>query len=130
MNTIDITDKDLMLISNESSVAQSFIGTPCKAILLYDGGLGAGYFQSGKEFSFHISKSGSFELEDKYAFGIRANHFTWSEGECEGVETFWKTTKNPEDLGWPPCIIVSGNHKGSFVMQLIVKNKDLNKFVL
>lgn len=49
MNTIDITDKDLMLISNESSVAQSFLGIPCKAILLYDD-VSCGSFNPDKVF--------------------------------------------------------------------------------
>lgn len=120
MITIDINDTDLMRIEKNSCVAQSFLGKPCQAITLYDGGLNQGYFKEKGEFSFIPTNSGVLNLNDRYAFGIRTDILIWTEGFCEGVESFWSwNTKNCE------CIMVSGNHKGNFQTKLIVKTEDL-----
>ena len=86
------------------------------------------------ELSFHPNgKCGCIRMGDDYLFGIRCDHLMWMEGNCEGVESFWRkeddldlTAEDPITTGYF-SIIVSGNHKGYFMQKLIIFHKKANK---
>ena len=64
-------------------------------------------------FSFHpTGNSGCIISDDCYFFGIRCNHLMWCEGYCEDVDD--------DDAELPTSILVYGNHKGNFCVNLII----------
>lgn len=88
-----------------------------------------------KEFGFHIGKNaGIVALNDEYIFDIRCEHLQWTEGWIEYdldsnepnlcmLKTLDKNgkIKNSESPdGNVNAIMISGNHKGSFVQKLII----------
>ena len=73
-----------------------------------------------EQFSFHPNgNTGCIHINDDYIFDIRCNHLIWIEGECEGVEFWWKE-KDFEEEGYPKSILICGNHKGYFKIKMIV----------
>lgn len=88
-----------------------------------------------EDLAFHPNgKCGCISLGDDYLFGIRCDHLIWFEGNCEGLESFWKaedrgsfgfiTPLTDEDF---KAIMVCGNHKGIYLQKLIVFHEKTNE---
>lgn len=116
---INDMERDLKKLANYSDLARQFLQEgKCEMITLKD-------FDTpfvDEEFSFHPNgKCGCIKLPDDYMFGIRCDHLMWAEGEVE----YYPTEDNDVVT---ECILIYGNHKGYFRMNLLIwHNEKLRK---
>jgi hypothetical protein len=113
-------EKNLIKLQQVSEMAKKFTDiNKVRVYTLYDDR--DTDFRKVDQFSFHPNgKCGCIELNDDDCFGIRCNHLMWAEGSCEGYEYFFNEEGYDSDETRENVIIVYGNHKGWFVLNVIV----------
>ena len=119
---------DIIRLSKDSSLVKKMLDKGRKVALIeqQDFMPHPSDFESAHEyFTFHPNGNcGCCLLPDDYMFGIRCNHLMWAEGFCEGGERFWENLNLNEDeceREWgDDCVLIYGNHKGFFIMKLLV----------
>lgn len=118
-------DEDIIKLSEASSLVKKMLEEKRKIALINQEDFmpDASGFDSRDPFTFHPNGNcGCCQANDDYMFGIRCNHLMWAEGFCEGGESFWSDLNlENDDPEWKDdCVLIYGNHKGFFIMKLLV----------